>query len=92
MTYKEGMNLCFAWNSKKKCCRCLKITECKNGFGVTNRGICKFYKPRSDESNNQKMREFCKYSNIYYKKGKTPKSGIDKFTDGVIKTIGGCDE
>lgn len=66
MTIKQASQLCFAYNTSIKKCRCLKETDCKNGFGEN----CKFYKPRDNEENNQKMREFLKTSSKAYKSGK----------------------
>lgn len=54
MTYAESKKLCFAFNTSKNNCRCLNFLYCKDGNGKN----CKFYKPRDDEDNNQKMREF----------------------------------
>jgi len=66
MTLLESCKLCFAYNYKNNTCRCLNELYCKNGNGHN----CKFYKPRDDESNNQKMREFT-LRNKKYKDTKT---------------------
>ena len=90
MTLRDCEKKCFAWNSKIKCCRCLNGNYCTDGYGKDRNGVtCKFYKPRSDEVNNQKMKEFLKTSNKNYKNGKSSKKAIDKFTDGVLNVIGG---
>ena len=75
----DNQKVCFAFNIKKRKCRCLKSTYCKNGLGEN----CKFYKPRSDELNNQKMREFLHSSSMSYKKGKSR----DKLKSDVVRAV-----
>lgn len=93
MTYNDCARMCFAFNHTTRKCRCLNETICKDGFGITTDKIgthskCPFYKPRSDENNNEKMREFLNKSITPYKPIKEQKSEVtNDFSDFIKDTI-----
>ena len=63
MSFIENQKLCFAFNIKKRECRCLNDTYCKGN--ICNMLNCKFYKARDDIKNNQEMKGYLKNSKNY---------------------------